>query len=97
MGIPSETPDLPACDPPERPPVVHAFTPTFVASFLQSAENSAPGPDGIMYKQWREVDPGSKIVSAIFNICLKLNKIPPSWKTSSTVLIHKNGEHEKVF
>ncbi|GFR06620.1 retrovirus-related Pol polyprotein from type-1 retrotransposable element R2 [Trichonephila clavata] len=95
-GSPLESPDLPACDPPERPPVVHAFTPTFVASCLQSAENSAPGPDGIMYKQWREVDPGCKIVSAIFNICLKLNKIPPSWKSSSTVLIHKNGEHDDI-
>ncbi|GFR02240.1 retrovirus-related Pol polyprotein from type-2 retrotransposable element R2DM [Trichonephila clavata] len=49
-----------------------------------------------MYKQWREVDPGCKIVSAIFNICLKLNKIPPSWKSSSTVLIHKNGEHDDI-
>ncbi|GFR25051.1 retrovirus-related Pol polyprotein from type-2 retrotransposable element R2DM [Trichonephila clavata] len=94
--LPTEAPNLAAFDPPDRPPVVHAFTPKFVASCLQSAENSAPGPDGIMYRQWREVDPGCKILCAVFNVCLRLCKVPPSWKISSTILIHKSGDHDDV-
>ncbi|GFS36604.1 retrovirus-related Pol polyprotein from type-1 retrotransposable element R2 [Trichonephila inaurata madagascariensis] len=82
--------------PPERPPIISQFSPKFVASCLQSAENSAPGPDGIMYKHWREVDPGSKILCRVFNTCLKLKDVPPSWKNSSTILIHKDGEVDQI-
>ncbi|GFQ75972.1 retrovirus-related Pol polyprotein from type-1 retrotransposable element R2 [Trichonephila clavata] len=81
---------------PDRPPIVHTLTPKFVSECLQSAENSAPGPDGIMYKHWREIDPGSTVLCAIFNICIKLKKVPPTWKTASTVLIHKKGAVENI-
>ncbi|GFQ80717.1 retrovirus-related Pol polyprotein from type-1 retrotransposable element R2 [Trichonephila clavata] len=81
---------------PDRPPVVHTFTPKFVSECLQSAENSAPGPDGIMYKHWREIDPGSTVLCAIFNICIKLKRVPPSWKAATTVLIHKKGAVENI-
>ncbi|GFQ89979.1 retrovirus-related Pol polyprotein from type-1 retrotransposable element R2, partial [Trichonephila clavata] len=81
---------------PDRPPVVHTFTPKFVSECLQSAENSAPGPDGIMYKHWREIDPGSTVLCAVFNICIKLKKVPPSWKAATTVLIHKKGAVENI-
>ncbi|GFS55021.1 retrovirus-related Pol polyprotein from type-1 retrotransposable element R2 [Trichonephila inaurata madagascariensis] len=55
-----------------------------------------PWPGRIMYKHWREVDPGSKILCRVFNTCLKLNDIPPSWKNSSTILIHKDGEVDQI-
>ncbi|GFR03036.1 retrovirus-related Pol polyprotein from type-1 retrotransposable element R2 [Trichonephila clavata] len=81
---------------PDRPPVVHTFTPKFVSTCLQSAENSAPGPDGIMYKHWREIDRGSTVLCAMFNICIKLKKVPPSWKAATTVLIHKKGAVDNI-
>ncbi|GFT18739.1 retrovirus-related Pol polyprotein from type-1 retrotransposable element R2 [Trichonephila clavipes] len=43
-----------------------------------------------------EVDPGSKILCQVFNACLKIKDIPPSWKKSSTILIHKDGEVDSV-
>ncbi|GFT09220.1 transposon TX1 uncharacterized 149 kDa protein, partial [Nephila pilipes] len=44
------------------------------------------------YKHWREIDPRGIILSKIFNICIKIKKIPPSWKQSSCVLIPKKGD-----
>ncbi|GFS36613.1 retrovirus-related Pol polyprotein from type-2 retrotransposable element R2DM [Trichonephila inaurata madagascariensis] len=51
---------------------------------------------GRNYKHWREVDPGSKILCRVFNTCLKLKDVPPSWKNSSTILIHKDGEVDQI-
>ncbi|GFR13725.1 retrovirus-related Pol polyprotein from type-1 retrotransposable element R2 [Trichonephila clavata] len=79
-------------EPPVRPPIIDSLSPAFVAACLQSAENSAPGPDLISYRHWREIDPSCKILCKIFNICIRLSDIPTSWKTSKTVLIHKKGD-----
>ncbi|GFQ73017.1 retrovirus-related Pol polyprotein from type-2 retrotransposable element R2DM [Trichonephila clavata] len=84
--------EAPLPEPPVRPAVVEGFSQAFVQSCLQSAENSSPGPDMISYRHWREVDPNCKILTKIFNACLKLSDIPTSWKKSSTVLIHKKGD-----
>ncbi|GFW62213.1 retrovirus-related Pol polyprotein from type-2 retrotransposable element R2DM, partial [Trichonephila clavipes] len=83
-------------DPPSRPPICEAFTTIFVESCLKSAENSAPGPDRLTYRHWREVDPYCKVITKIFNICLKMSDIPSAWKTSSTVLIHKKDDPAKL-
>ncbi|GFU19953.1 retrovirus-related Pol polyprotein from type-2 retrotransposable element R2DM [Nephila pilipes] len=84
--------DFPSVTPPDLPPVVDFLSPEMVFSCLQGCENSAPGPDLISYKHWREIDPRGIILSKIFNICLKIKKIPPSWKQSSCVLIPKKGD-----
>ncbi|GFS72469.1 retrovirus-related Pol polyprotein from type-1 retrotransposable element R2, partial [Nephila pilipes] len=84
--------DFPSVTPPDLPPVVDFLSPEMVFSCLQGCENSAPGPDLISYKHWREIDPRGIILSKIFNICIKLKKIPPSWKQSSCVLIPKKGD-----
>ncbi|GFU32550.1 retrovirus-related Pol polyprotein from type-2 retrotransposable element R2DM, partial [Nephila pilipes] len=78
--------------PPDLPPVVEHLTEELVKDCLQAAENTAPGPDGIAYKHWREVDPTGKILCMIFNLCLQLRRIPDSWKFSNTILIHKKGD-----
>ncbi|GFT29283.1 transposon TX1 uncharacterized 149 kDa protein [Nephila pilipes] len=84
--------DFPSVTPPDLPPVVDFLSPEMVFSCLQGCENSAPGPDLISYKHWREIDPRGIILSKIFNICIKIKKIPPSWKQSSCVLIPKKGD-----
>ncbi|GFU25986.1 transposon TX1 uncharacterized 149 kDa protein, partial [Nephila pilipes] len=84
--------DFPSVTPPDLPPVVDFLSPEMVFSCLQGCENSAPGPDLITYKHWREIDPRGIILSKIFNICIKIKKIPPSWKQSSCVLIPKKGD-----
>ncbi|GFT15961.1 retrovirus-related Pol polyprotein from type-2 retrotransposable element R2DM, partial [Nephila pilipes] len=84
--------DFPSVTPPDLPPVVDFLSPEMVFSCLQGCENSAPGPDLISYKHWREIDPRGIILSKIFNICLKIKKIPPAWKQSSCVLIPKSGD-----
>ncbi|GFT56677.1 retrovirus-related Pol polyprotein from type-2 retrotransposable element R2DM, partial [Nephila pilipes] len=84
--------DFPSVTPPDLPPVVDFLSPEMVFSCLQGCENSAPGPDLISYKHWREIDPRGIILSKIFNVCIKIKKIPPAWKQSSCVLIPKTGD-----
>ncbi|GFS86882.1 retrovirus-related Pol polyprotein from type-1 retrotransposable element R2 [Nephila pilipes] len=78
--------------PPELPTIVESFTENLVCECLKAAENTAPGPDLIAYKHWREADPKGRILTRLFNICLSLKKVPASWKQSDTVLIHKKGD-----
>ena len=51
--------------------------------------NSAPGPDRLRYSSWKNIDPKCEIVPTILNTCRKNGRIPPSWKESTTILIHK--------
>eukprot|EP00731_Ephydatia_muelleri_P013824 Em0007g1134a len=60
---------------------------------LQSMDSrSAPGPDRIRYNTWKHLDPQQEIVTVILNTCRANGKIPPAWKTSATILIHKGDD-----
>ena len=82
----------------EQPPVertsvaTNRITPLEIQHRLQKAENTAPGDDRLTYKHWKTVDPACSVLATIFNICLKYEKIPEVWKTSTTVLIYKKGD-----
>ena len=52
--------------------------------------NSAPGPDNLSYAAWKKLD--RSIVTSILNTCRVNAKVPPSWKRSTTILIHKGGD-----
>ncbi|GFU59195.1 retrovirus-related Pol polyprotein from type-2 retrotransposable element R2DM [Trichonephila clavipes] len=79
-------------EPPSRPPVIETLTREFVEACLTAAENSAPGPDSISYRHWREVDPACSIITRVFSACIKMADIPSAWKMSNTILIHKRGD-----
>ncbi|GBM65970.1 Retrovirus-related Pol polyprotein from type-2 retrotransposable element R2DM [Araneus ventricosus] len=68
----------------ERP-----FSITEVTKKLQRAENSSPGPDRLTYHHWRSVPQGHRFLTAAFNASLHFQKIPPSWKKTTTILIPK--------
>jgi len=55
---------------------------------------SALGPDGVTYGHWKRLDPEDKLITIICNICRRAARIPPSWKTSTTVLAYKNKGDE---
>ena len=56
---------------------------------------SAPGPDGVTYAQWKRLDSEGKLLTVIMNVCRKVARVPPSWKTSTTVLAYKNKGEER--
>lgn len=58
--------------------------------------NSCPGPDRLQYSAWKRLDPSRLILTTIFNTCRLNAKIPPSWKTSTTILIHKGDDPSKI-
>ncbi|XP_072758320.1 uncharacterized protein [Anoplolepis gracilipes] len=72
------------------------FAERIVDRRLRRMNNSAPGPDGISYKDLRESDPGARLLTALFNICQRLEAVPASWKTSNTVLVYKKGNREML-
>ena len=63
---------------------------------LRRCENTSPGDDWLTYNHLRSVDPACTVIAAIFNLCLKYERIPEDWKTSTTVLIYKKGHPEDV-
>ena len=93
----SSTPDIdlsiynnvvPAPDTPSEKP----FSVNEVSLKLQKSENSAPGPDRLTYFHLQKVDLEGKVLTLIFNICLKAKRVPKSWKFRKTVLIPKPGD-----
>ncbi|XP_012529645.3 serine/arginine repetitive matrix protein 2 [Monomorium pharaonis] len=72
--------------------LLNPFTQREVDRRLRRMNNSAPGPDGVSYRDLRGADPGAGLLSAVFNACLRLEAVPASWKTSNTLLIHKKGD-----
>ena len=56
---------------------------------------STPGPDGTTYAHWKRLDPEGKLLTTVMNICREAARVPPSWKTSTTVLAYKNKGDEK--
>nr|XP_054921325.1 uncharacterized protein LOC129382025 [Dermacentor andersoni] len=68
------------------------FTDGEVVSRLRKSENTAPGSDRLTYQHWRSTDPEALFLTAVFNVCLKYQRVPAAWKESRTVLIHKGEE-----
>ena len=56
--------------------------------------NSAPGPDGLRYSAWKRLHPA--VITAILNTCRINGRIPPLWKQSNTILIHKGGDQSNM-
>ncbi|GBN17597.1 Retrovirus-related Pol polyprotein from type-2 retrotransposable element R2DM, partial [Araneus ventricosus] len=63
-----------------------------VSTKLKKADNTSPGPDRITYHHWRQIDPSTKTLTTIFNLCLEFKKIPEDWKSATTILIPKDGD-----
>ncbi|GIY48208.1 LINE-1 retrotransposable element ORF2 protein [Caerostris darwini] len=68
------------------------FTAKEVWAILKKAENTAPGPDRLTYHHLRLIDPGAKLLTKIFNLCVRFRKVPSNWKSSMTILIPKGGD-----
>ena len=56
---------------------------------LKSVSNTSPGPDKIEYHHLKRIDPDGIILSLIFNRCFLEKDVPLSWKSATTILIHK--------
>ncbi|KAK8770417.1 hypothetical protein V5799_013119 [Amblyomma americanum] len=69
---------------------------TEVLRKLRKCENSAPGDDRITYQHWKATDPEAKFLTAVFNTCIKFKRVPPEWKESRTILIHKKGPEQDI-
>ncbi|GBN32992.1 Retrovirus-related Pol polyprotein from type-1 retrotransposable element R2 [Araneus ventricosus] len=68
------------------------FTPSEVSKKLKKAENTAAGPDRITYMHWRSMVAAPRFLSVVFNLCLLFRRVPPAWKSSTTILIPKSGD-----
>ena len=71
-------------------------SPSEVLKKLRSLSNSAPGKDRVEYRHLRTADPKCEVLAAIFNRCMDENDVPPEWKDSVTILIHKKGDADEI-
>ena len=53
---------------------------------------SSPGPDGVPYYVWKSGKSSPELLAQIYSVCCTNRRIPSSWKTSTTILIHKKGD-----
>ena len=94
---PSVVPEISSpSTPSETAALMRSITPAQVAARLARMKNTAPGPDGARYSGLKRVDPGCHVMAAIFSRCLKMGRVPPTRKDSTTVLIHKSGDRQKL-
>lgn len=86
-----------------RPPPARPVYDAAAASTLQKlyridrkkAINQILG--GARYSGLKRVDPGSHVMEAIFNYCLRQARVPKEWKeTTKTILIHKSGVRDDL-
>ena len=64
-------------------------SPDKLSAKLRSMANSAPGKDRLEYRHLRLLDPRCQILSKMFRHCFIAKDVPASWKTATTILIHK--------
>jgi len=83
-----EVPPFIECISDDQNPFAEEFTPE-VWTRLHRCINTAPGPDGIRYAQWKELDKGGYALNAVFNAVHRLLTIPQAWSKSVTILIYK--------
>jgi hypothetical protein len=77
-------------------PFVGEFTPEEVWTRLQRCGNTAPGPDGIRYSQWKKIFKGGHALNAVFNTVHRLSSIPQAWGKSVKILLFKQGKKSDV-
>ncbi|XP_023228043.1 uncharacterized protein LOC111628484 [Centruroides sculpturatus] len=82
--------------PTSNDPLCGAFTPAEVAKRFAKCRNTTAEPDGIRYYVWRRLDPQEHILSALFNAVLRIGATPTTWKTSTTILLHKKGNRDNI-
>lgn len=71
------------------------FTGNEVSKRLKKATDTAPGPDTILYSEWRRFDTTGNTLAALFNKVRALGT-PRTWKESVTTLIYKGGDRNSV-
>lgn len=73
---------------------IEYFTSNEITKKLRKCENTAPGPDGITYNHIKKVDPYAKVLTPLYNLCLRFQAVPEAWKRTTTILIYKKGDKE---
>ena len=66
------------------------------AALKEKPNNSAPGPDRLRYADWKRLGSSVPILTSILNTARRNRKIPPAWKDSVTILIHKGGDRNML-
>lgn len=73
-------------------PLSELFTREEIDFKLRERKPTCSGPDGITFEKLSQFDPGSFILTQIFNKCIFFKKIPQNWKKCYTVLKYKAGD-----
>ena len=91
------TGDTPSWLPPEHAPsstnLTYQFHPAEIEAQLKRLPwQSSPGPDKVPYRLWKSTSASADLLSKLYNTCLLNNRLPPSWKRSTSILIYKKGD-----
>jgi len=78
----------------ERPPASIAAPQSAeeIGRRLYRANNTAPGSDRLENRHLCQLDQQARLLTPILNGCLRLGRVPPSWRSGTTILIHKKWD-----
>lgn len=57
---------------------------------------TTPGDDHITYKHWKAVDPACTVLAAVYNVCVKYERLPGMWEKSVMILRHKKVDPDDL-
>ena len=77
--------------------VLDQISPSEVLYELKRSNNSAPGNDGITYKNLQFLDPDGLLLCHLYNRIMETDTNPNSWKTYKTTLIPKSGKNGEWY
>jgi hypothetical protein len=72
------------------------ITPEEVANGLRKCENTAPGKTASHITTGKQTSSHAQYWHQLYNMCLKYEDLPDTWKTSTTVLIYKKGDTNDI-
>uniref|UniRef100_A0ABD2WJG2 Reverse transcriptase domain-containing protein n=1 Tax=Trichogramma kaykai TaxID=54128 RepID=A0ABD2WJG2_9HYME len=57
---------------------------------------SSHGPDGVTYADLKRADPGSRVLTALFDAVWRTEGVPSCWSESNTILLYKKGDPDDI-
>ncbi|CAI5791446.1 Hypothetical predicted protein [Podarcis lilfordi] len=72
------------------------FAPREVKEMIHHIKKKNVGKDKLTPAFLSQQDPGCLVLTAVFNRCKRLRRIPSEWKRSETILIFKGGDAKEL-
>lgn len=79
----------------DYPLMLDKITTDEILHFFKTVDNTAPGSDGITYKNLQSLDPECHLLCHLYNTIISTKTLPNTWKSFKTILLPKPDKNDK--